>query len=112
MKFLEIRDRGTNISAVAFRLNPASLADCKILQRSGYGLTHNDMRKYIMLAKLCGGTGKITCDPYEWNTRPMDVAHDWIIKNYEEINSGDVIDVRFILGEVDEPCESDTFHSV
>ena len=109
MKFLEIRDNGTNISAVAFRLNPVGLAACKILSRSGYGLTLDDMRGYIMLAQLCGGTGKITCDPAQWNTRPMDVAHDWIIKNYNEIESGDVVDVRFILGESTKPCVSDTF---
>ncbi len=29
----------------------------------------------------------------------MQVAHDWIIKHYWHLDSGDVVDVEFILGE-------------
>lgn len=108
-KYLEVRDHSTNISAVAFRLNPRTLADNKILGRSGYGVLPHEQQQYIMLAQLCGGNGKITCDPYDWHTRPMNIAHKFIINNWDFIESGDVIDARFILGETDEPCKSDTF---
>lgn len=55
----------------------------------------------IMLMKLYDG--KATNDPYEWESlgmgkRTMGVAHDWILKHFDELQDGDVVDVEFILG--------------
>jgi len=39
----------------------------------------------------------------------MTVAHAYIEKNFHNLNSGDVIDVEFILGETDKPKTSERF---
>lgn len=97
-KFLEIRDVGTFIPVLAFSTQaideeePASY----LLRRAGFGL-HCDC---IYLIKLA--TGGAEYDPFNWNgSRTMNVAHQWIEKNWRELKNGDVIDVEFILGITD-----------
>lgn len=40
----------------------------------------------------------------------MQVAHDFITKNYDTLQSGEVIDVEFILGETTTKKKSDRYH--
>lgn len=103
-KTFEIRDRATFIPVVAIQLNPSCEADRYLFARSGYGRTPDDQRQYVLLAKIDGGSGGCQCDPYGWGggARTMLVAHDHIIKNFVFLNSGDVIDVEYILGETKE----------
>ena len=49
--------------------------------------------------RLAGGNGQATCDPYDWDTRTMQVAHDWLLSNFDAIASGAVVDVEYILGK-------------
>jgi hypothetical protein len=46
-------------------------------------------------------------DPHAWGDRTFQVAHDYIRKHWDELKSGALIDVRFILGESITPCESE-----
>lgn len=100
-KALEIRDEGTFIAALAVDMNPPEpgapgyAAQRYLLRRCGYAC---DGRSNIVLTRLAG-TGKATCDPYEWGGRTWPVAHDYIIKHWDELRDGDVVDVQFILGE-------------
>lgn len=99
-KLLEIRDRGTFIPAIAIRLDPTCEADRYLLDRAGFGQNPALQRKYVLMAKLEGG--KITYDSAHWfadGTRTMAVAHGYVIGQFDELNSGGVIDVEFILGE-------------
>lgn len=55
---------------------------------------------------------KATSDPYAWpdvnhDSRTMPVAHNWIIDHWTEIQSGQVVDVRVILGEATEPATAE-----
>ena len=40
-------------------------------------------------------------DPYSWATtaRTIPQAHIWITEHFNELTSGDVVDIEFILGE-------------
>jgi hypothetical protein len=42
-------------------------------------------------------------DPYDWNDRTMQTAHNYIAKNFDDLSNGDVVDVEYILEETDEP---------
>ena len=55
---------------------------------------------YILLTKLEGG--RCEYDQYAWADRTMSRAHDWLIRKWSSIKSGDVIDVEYIYGEA--PC--------
>lgn len=46
-------------------------------------------------------------DPYDWNDRTFQTAHLHIEEHWDQLKSGDLIDVRVILGETDKPCASE-----
>ena len=37
----------------------------------------------------------------------MTAAHEWLLKNFDEVDDGAVLDVEFILGETKEPKVSE-----
>jgi hypothetical protein len=98
-KVVEIRDRATRISAVAIRLDPADEAERATFGLSGYGTTAEDQAGYIILLRIDPVAAH--ADKYDWSqsARTMQVAHDHIERHFNGIESGDVIDVEFILGE-------------
>jgi hypothetical protein len=98
-KFVEIRDKGTCIPAIAIQMLGDNEIQRHYLRRAGYPADGSS----IMLMVV--DDGKATNDPYEWavklamGSRTMPVAHNWILDHFGEITEGDVIDVEFILGE-------------
>lgn len=97
IKFLQIRDVATDIPAMAIKLDPESIMDCKIVARAGYGREG----EYIILVKLDGCESHYS--PYDWGGRTMPVAHQALIENWDKYTSSDVVCVEFILGERDTP---------
>jgi hypothetical protein len=108
-KTFEVRDRGTFIPILAIRLEPSNEADRYLLARAGYGTTPEEQRAFILLARITGGEGSVQCDPYEWpgGARTIPEAHRWLINHFDEVESGAVIDVEFILGETTAPKVSE-----
>lgn len=118
VKTLELRDEGTFIALLAVDMNPnqyplASMDPLDkaedtesrqnqryLLRRVGYSC---DGRPNILITKLSGDGSKASNDPYFWGDRTMSVAHDYIIKHWNELRDGDVVDVQFILGETATP---------
>ncbi len=99
IKYFQIRDVGTNIPAMAIRLDPSGWASCRIVNRAGYG----NEGDYIILVSLEGCETHYS--PFEWgiNPRTMHIAHQEIIDNWEKYASGAVICVESVLGEIDKP---------
>lgn len=104
-KILEVRDRATFISVLAVQMNPTSsnveLIETQHLRRCGYG--NIDM---ILMTRL-DGSGKATVDPYEWDDRTMQTAHQYITINWSLLKTGDVVDVEYILKETESPKVSE-----
>lgn len=99
-KLFEVRDRGTLIPVLAVRLVPSSMAEEYLIARAGYGTTRDVQGRYVLVAKLNEGITQITYDPYAWNgSRTMTAAHRYIVEHFDELKSGDVVDVEYILGE-------------
>ncbi len=109
VKLFEIRDAATFIPILAVRLTPASGAEAYLLARSGYGLEPEYQGAYIILCRIVGGELDARATPNHWgqSTRTLSTAHHYIINNWEELASGDVVDVEFILGETTEPKVSE-----
>jgi hypothetical protein len=97
-KTVEIRDVATFIPALAIRLDPATERDRYLLARAGYPREPQRQAEFIVLMRLAGGNGQATCDPYDWTNRTMHVAHQWLLEHFEEIESGAVVDVEYLLG--------------
>lgn len=105
-KVLEIRDEGTFIPALAIKMLGANETQAYYLRRLGYPADGSS----IMLMVL--DSGKATNDPYEWSSRGMGPrtmpnAHVSIIKHFDELKDGDVVDVQVILGETARPKVSE-----
>lgn len=111
VKLFEIRDDGTFIPVMAIKLSSRNDEERFLLSRSGFGQTSDKHEKYVLMAGINGGNDKIICDPYDWGNRTRKVAHDYIIKHFDTLESGQVIDVQFILGETSEPKLSESISS-
>lgn len=98
IKYLQIRDKATDIPAMAIKLNPDSIKDCKIVARAGYGREGD----YIILMKLEGVEAHHS--PYDWiGSRTMGTAHQALIESWDKYSSGGVVCVEYILGERNTP---------
>lgn len=107
-KTFEIRDQGTFIPMLAIKLQPTMKEDQYLFSRAGYGREASDQAQYILLCQISGGGGRCQSDFYEWgNGRTYRVAHRFIQENFDRLSSGEVIDVEFILGETQNPKESE-----
>ena len=100
IKFLEIRDRHTCISALAIQMTPSGSIERKYLWRAGYPLLDefNDGHEpAVIMMRL--DDQRASSDPFFWNDRTHKTAHEFIYTNFDELVNGQVIDVRVILGE-------------
>lgn len=95
-KILEIRDRATFIAVIAMDMNTDNDIHHWYLRRYGYPC---DGRPNILLSRVDGDGKPSSNDPYFWKDRTMAYAHDYIIRNWDKLSDGDVIDVEFILSE-------------
>jgi selenophosphate synthetase-related protein len=95
-KLLEIRDAGTFIPVLAVSI---AREDGYLARRAGFG------SRCIYLVHLEGH--HCAYNPYDWTNRTMCQAHQYIERNWDVLESGDVIDVEFILGETTTRKESE-----
>lgn len=108
VKLFEIRDRATFIPAMAVKLDGSCTSqEDWLLSRAGYGPCNSKDRYYVYLTNLVDGTTQY--DKYRWDgfSRTMTSAHGYILDHFDELISGQVIDVEFILGESTTPKESE-----
>jgi hypothetical protein len=108
-KTFEIRDRGTFIPALAVKLRSDGIKEDRyLLRRAGLD---SDGSYHILLTNLQNGESHY--DRYKWNgfpvVRTLPVAHEYIEKHFDELETGTVIDVEFILGETTEIKKSEKF---
>lgn len=106
VKTIEIRDRMTFIPALAIRLGSEFEADRFLMARAGYGRTREEQSEYVILMRL-GDPPRSAFDPVEWGDRTMQTAHRHIAEHFDQIDSGDVVDVEFVLGEKSAPSPSE-----
>ncbi len=108
-KTFEIRDSGTFIPVLATKMRPDTEQDRYLFGRTGYGLTADEQAKYVIVVKIDGSGFGANYDPYSWpgGARTMREAHHYIIDKFDELESGAVIDVQFILGETESPKTSE-----
>ena len=108
-KTFEIRDRATFIPVLAVKLEPGCEADRYLISRAGFSPDPERQSTFVLLAQIYGGEGKCSSDIYYWgnNPRTFQIAHNYIIKHFDSLESGAVVDVEFILGETSEPKQSE-----
>ena len=100
-KLLEIRDRATFIPALAILV---SGEDGYLMRRAGFECS--------MVYLVALATQKCGYDPFAWGNRTMNVAHQYIEKEWAMLRDGDVVDVEFVLGETSTPKTSERLREV
>jgi len=105
IKLFEVRDRGTCMPSIAIRTSSANDSERWMLAHMGYGTDAEDQKRHVLFAPLCDPSLKY--DPEDWRDRTMATAHRYIIDHWDMLTAGQVIDVRYILGETDAPAPSD-----
>lgn len=114
VKLFEIRDAATFMPVMATRLivnetGHMGEVELWLLRRAGYNETQvlvSAAEPYIILCKLDGVEAEY--DPFAWsNRRTLGSAHRHIIDLWDELKSGDLIDIEYILGETQKPKESE-----
>lgn len=99
IKMIEIRDSFTLINALAIKMNSDKDIENEFLVNSGYSREFPS----IMLFDLADGVGYV--NPNSWNSggRTLRTAHMYIERNYDNLVSGQVVDVEYISGETNSP---------
>ena len=107
VKCFEVRDEGTFLPVLAIKTEPANESERYLLMRMGYGTKSGEQRRYVLVSPLGGGRQMIY-DPYHWGqNRTLETAHSYIIRNFDALDTGVVIDVEYILGETGTPKMSE-----
>ena len=103
VKFFEIRDHATFIPVMGVRLGKeygSCPLDGQLMWRAGYG------DPLVLLTNL--QDQRSSHSPYEWGpARTMCVAHDNIQKSWDDLPSGSLVDVEYILGITNHPKTSE-----
>lgn len=104
IRVVEIRDRATFIPALAIKLVPANPEERVLFKEIGYHSVSNPCIILMSLA-LPSHAARYSGD-WRGAARTMPVAHKWIEDNWDLVMDNHVIDVEYILKEVDKPCLS------
>jgi hypothetical protein len=104
-KLLEIRDRKTFIPIIAISMQAKNEVEQYYFVRSGY------LNNCTLINVIRIDVPKCNDDPYKWShsSRTMQIAHEYIQKHWNELNTGDVVDVEYISGETSTPKQSERF---
>ena len=107
-KVFELRDHATFIPLLAVKLGSRIEAERYLLARAGFGRDYGEQNTYILLMSLNGGKGSYDCEFFD---RTYAAAHQHILEHWDELASGCVVDVRVILGEESEVCQSEAIEA-
>jgi len=106
-KVIEVRDRATFIPVLAIRMRAYPAAERErhwyIHRRCGYPVDGSG----VVMMRL--SDQRAYADPYDWADRTHRTAHDCIIRFFDALRDGDVVDVEVVLGEKATPKVSERF---
>jgi hypothetical protein len=93
VKLFEVRDSATFIPVIAVNMKAANAAEKFLLGRVGF------IDPEVLTARITEVTIRPLNTATMYGNRTMATAHSYIEEHFDELTSGEVIDVQFILGE-------------
>ena len=105
VKAVEIRDDGTFIPALAIQLGDMNEAERYLAGRAGFVGDSCLGWPYVILIPLESLSG--TTYSCTRGSRTYDTIHQFLATHFDEVRSGQVLDVEYILGEVSAPKQSE-----
>ena len=110
-KLFEIRDSATFIPVLAVRLSDEHANDAEryLLERAGWRTLPKDTTLLLVrLGQEERGT-RLYASSWPSGVRTMRLAHEYISAYFEKLETGEVIDVEFIMGWTKEKKKSERF---
>ena len=108
VKLFEVRDQGTFMPVMALKMHAESAPESWLMARAGYGPDAMSHQDYVLFAPIDGSAiGEINYNWSKWDSRTRLQAHRFIEEHWDELKSGDVVDVEYILGKTAEPARSE-----
>lgn len=101
-KIFEIRSRGTMLILMATKLGSDDVAENYLIARCGFGKSKEQQENYIIVTNI-DGSYIATTDPYKHDVNDVRKAHQYILKHFDELDEGAVIDLEYIAGETKKP---------
>lgn len=107
VKLFEVRDSATFIPCIGISMISNDDVEHWLLRRAGYDAeTLPQDGGCLLFGRLDGG--KMSYDPHSHGQcRTMGIAHDFVARNWDTIDSGSVVCVETICGERESPKESE-----
>lgn len=96
-KLVTVLDRGTRINVLAVKTKGSNESETQVLEQAGYG------EFTVFVTNLESQETKL--DPFKWNDITLKTVHQFLVKNFENIESAVTIDVEYVRGEVEVPKE-------
>lgn len=109
-KLFEVRAPATLIPAIAIRLEPTNSQDSWLLAHEGFGMSSLEQKQFILMGRIDSSPATLTYDPKKHPEYELQIAHDYIIKNFDDLASGAVIDTDYIKGLTPTPVKSDRYY--
>jgi hypothetical protein len=99
-KIFELRAEATLKVILAIKLSSINNKEKALLAHSGFGNSNLEVEKYFLCIAIDAGKDNdaATTDCYEHKYNEMVIAHKFINKHFDDLRTGDVIDVDFISG--------------
>ena len=97
-KIFEIRDGSFYIPVLATATN---MENCDYLVEA-YHWKYANYKQYsplVIVTQINSNPLKSAYSPDEWTSKTMQIAHEYIEENFNDLKSGAVIDIQYILGE-------------
>jgi hypothetical protein len=105
-KVFEVRDRATFIPVLAVKTK----SDQYMFPNEDWLFRRAAYNGHIILTHLISLHTEF--DPQMWDNRTMINAHQYIVQHWDDLHGGEVVDIEYILGEVDYPKESEIFGGI
>jgi hypothetical protein len=99
-KLFEVRDRLTFIPVLAVKLGPSTDQEDYLVRRCAHSYDR------VLLTWVTMETTHYDSNQWE-GSRTLREAHRFIQVNFEVLEPGAVVDVEYILGETEEPKQSE-----
>ncbi len=112
IKLFEVRDRSTFMPCMVIKLGFKGEAEAWLLRRAGYGPDYrifDEAREGFFLFHPLE-TNRIEWDYCAWEGRTLPTVHGYVKSNWDTLQSGDILDVEFILGETSVKKETERGH--
>lgn len=115
IKFIEIRDSMTFVPAVSFRVindddtMKLSRQESYLLERAGFPFCEESTKYEGRIVLWPMSRDRVEVDSAKWKDRTFATIHRHLEEHWDDVVSGQVLDVEFILGETTKPKESEGY---